>query len=142
MASITETITETASEFFDACDAGKGWQECMQYCHPEASFSAQSEALADVTTVEGYTEWLKTLYGFVTDTSYEVKAFATDTERNSVVAYAVFSGTHTGEGGPCPPTGKSVSTDYVYAMDFDGDKIAHMTKIWHSGLAMQQLGWV
>ncbi len=136
------TITETASKFFEACDEGKGWQECMQYCQPGASFSVQSEALADVTTVEGYTEWLKGLYGFVTDTSYEVKALATDTERNSVVVYAVFSGTHTGEGGPCPPTGKSVSTDYVYVVDFDGDKIAHMTKIWHSGMAMQQLGWV
>ena len=136
------SITETALKFFDACDAGQGWQECSQYCHPGASFSAQSEALADVTTLEGYTEWLKGLYGFVTDTSYEVKSFATDTERNSVVAYAVFSGTHTGEGGPCPPTGKSVSTDYVYAMDFDGDKISHMTKIWHSGMAMQELGWV
>jgi hypothetical protein len=27
-------------------------------------------------------------------------------------------------------------------MFFEGDKISHMTKIWHSGLALQQLGWV
>lgn len=135
------SITETAAEFFEACESGKGWEECSQYCHANATFSAQSEALGDVTTVEGYTDWLKALYGFVTDTSYEVKAFGTDAERNSVVVYSVFSGTHTGEGGPVPPTGKSTSTDYVYAMDFDGDKIAHMTKIWHSGLAMQELGW-
>ncbi|MDO8676946.1 MAG: nuclear transport factor 2 family protein, partial [Acidobacteriota bacterium] len=33
------------------------------------------------------------------------------------------------------------STDYVYVMQFDGDKIAHMTKIWHAGLAMKELGW-
>jgi len=26
-------------------------------------------------------------------------------------------------------------------MEFDGDKIRHMTKIWHSGLAMKELGW-
>jgi hypothetical protein len=26
-------------------------------------------------------------------------------------------------------------------MQFDGDKIAHMTKIWHAGLAMKELGW-
>lgn len=135
------SITDTAAAFFDACETGNGWEVCARYCHPEASFSAQSEALTDVTTLEGYTEWVKAMYGFVTDTSYEVKSFATDEERNSVIAYAVFSGTHTGEGGPCPPTGKSVSTDYVYAMDFEGDKIAHMTKIWHSGLAMQELGW-
>jgi predicted ester cyclase len=135
------SITETASAFFEACESGKGWEECSQYCHGNATFSAQSEALAEVTTVEGYTDWLKGLYGFVTDTSYDVKAFATDAERDTVVVFSVFSGTHTGEGGPVPPTGKSVSTDYVYAMQFDGDKIAHMTKIWHSGIALQQLGW-
>jgi hypothetical protein len=26
-------------------------------------------------------------------------------------------------------------------MDFDGDKITHMTKIWHAGWAMKELGW-
>jgi hypothetical protein len=40
-----------------------------------------------------------------------------------------------------PPTGKSAAADYVYVMDFDGDKIRHMTKIWNDGLTMRQLGW-
>jgi predicted ester cyclase len=71
-----------------------------------------------------------------------VKSFATDDERKNVSACVVFSGTHTGQGGPCPPTGKRVKTDYVYVMEFEGDKIRHMTKIWHSGLAMKELGWV
>jgi len=66
---------------------------------------------------------------------------ATDDDRNSVCAYGVFSATHTGQGGPCPPTGKSTTTDYVYVMDFDGDKIRHMTKIWNAGWAMKELGW-
>jgi hypothetical protein len=26
-------------------------------------------------------------------------------------------------------------------MQFTGDKISHMTKIWHSGLAVKELGW-
>jgi predicted ester cyclase len=134
-------ITETASKFFEACESGKGWEQCAQYCHSDATFSAQAEPLTEVSTVEGYTNWVNALYGFVENASYELKSFATDAERNSVVAFAVFSGTHTGEGGPVPPTGRSTSTDYVYVMDFDGDKIAHMTKIWHSGLAMQELGW-
>jgi hypothetical protein len=46
-----------------------------------------------------------------------------------------------GPGGP-PPTGKSVKSDYVYVMEFDGEKIRHMTKIWHAGWAMKELGWV
>ena len=75
------------------------------------------------------------------DARYEVRSFATDNERNNVAGYGVFYGTHTGDGGPVPPTGKSTSTDYVYVMQFDGDKIAHMTKIWNAGLAMKELGW-
>src|SRR6478609_6102594 len=61
-----------------------------------------------------------------------LKSSATDSKRNNVTAYAVFKATHTGEGGP-PPTGKSTSSDYVYNMRFDGEKISHMTKIWNSG---------
>ena len=32
----------------------------------------------------------------------------------SVCAYAVFAGMHSADGGPCPPTGRSTRTDYVY----------------------------
>ena len=112
------------------------------YCTSDASFSAQAEPLADVTTLEAYTEWMKALVGIMAGASYDLKSWAVDDERKNVTAYAVFSATHTGEGGPVPPTGKSVKTDYVYVMFFDGDKIRHITKIWHSGLAMKELGWV
>jgi len=44
-------------------------------------------------------------------------------------------------GGPCAPTGKSTATDYVYAMQFTGGKISHMTKIWNSNWAIRELGW-
>ena len=40
-----------------------------------------------------------------------------------------------------PPTGQSAAADYVYVMDFDGDKIRHMTKIWNDGITLRQLGW-
>ena len=75
------------------------------------------------------------------DAHYEVKSFATDTTRNSVAAYGVFHETHTGQGGPVPPTGRRTSTDYVYVMQFEGDRIVHMTKIWNAGLALKDLGW-
>jgi len=26
-------------------------------------------------------------------------------------------------------------------MQFDGDRIAHMTKVWNAGLALKDLGW-
>ena len=135
------SIDETAERFFQACETGQGWAECQQYCHPGATFSAQAAALEGVDSLEAYTEWMKGLLTFMPDGRYELKSFATDEERSNVAAYGVFYATHTGEGGPCPPTGKSTRTDYVYVMDFDGDKIRHMTKIWHSGLAMKELGW-
>jgi predicted ester cyclase len=138
----TATIAETAKAFFDACDTGKGWEACSAYCHPDATFEAQAEPLADVHTLKDYAEWMKALFGFVPDGRYEMKSFATDHERNNVCAYAVFSGTHTGPGGPMDPTGKSTSTDYVYVMQFEGGKISHMTKIWNAGHAMRELGWV
>jgi hypothetical protein len=42
----------------------------------------------------------KGLLAFIPDGRYVVKSFATDNERNNVCAYGVFSGTHTGQGGP------------------------------------------
>lgn len=84
---------------------------------------------------------MKGLLGFIPNGRYELKSFATDDKRRNVVAFAVFHGTHSGPGGPMPRTGKSVATDYVYVMQFDGDKISNMTKVWHSGLAVKALGW-
>jgi len=135
-------ITETAHKFFEACETGQGWAACAPYCAADATFAAQSEPLADVTTVEHYCNWMKGLFGPLPDARYELKSFATDTSRNNVAAFATFHGTHTGDGGPLPATGKATATDYVYVMQFDdAGKISHMTKIWHSGLALKELGW-
>jgi ketosteroid isomerase-like protein len=134
------SITETAQAFFEACEAGEGWGVCRAWCAPDATFAAQAEPLADIKTLEQYTEWMHGLMLVLTDATYEVKSFATDTVRNNVCAYGVFTGTHLA-GGPCPPTGKRVVTDYVYVMEFSDGRITHMTKIWHSGLALKQLGW-
>lgn len=135
------TISDTARDFFEACETGKGWDACKAFCHEDASFACQADALADVTTVAGYADWMKGLLGPIPNGAYELKAFATDADRGAVVAAAVFHGTHSGEGGPVPPTGNSVSADYVYVMDFDGTKIRHMTKIWNDVLTLRSLGW-
>jgi predicted ester cyclase len=134
------SINEVANQFFEACEAGKGWEVCRTFCKPNATFSAQAEPLANVRTLQEYADWMQGMMKMMPDGHYELKSFATDSERNNVTAYAVFKATHTGEGGP-PPTGKSTSSDYVYAMDFEGDKICHMTKIWNSGWALKELGW-
>jgi predicted ester cyclase len=134
-------ITRVAEAFFTACETGKGWEACRAYCTPDATFSAQAEPLLDVKTLDQYTEWMKGLMSVMPDGRYELKSFATDELRQNVAAYGVFRGTHTGAGGPVPPTGRSASSDYVYVMQFTGDRISHMTKIWNAGMAMQALGW-
>ncbi len=75
------------------------------------------------------------------DGHYELRFFAADEARNSVAAYAVFHGTQTGPGGPGAPTGKTIAADYVYVMQFEGNHIRHMTKIWNDTISLQQLGW-
>lgn len=135
------SMKETAERFFEACETGKGWETCNQFCHDGATFSAQADALAEISTLEGYTDWMKGLLTPVPDGSYEVKSFAVDEERQNVAAYSVFRGTHTGEGGPVAPTGKQIEADYVYVMQFEGDRIRHMTKIWNDVISLKQLGW-
>jgi len=135
-------MRETAEKFFDACETGKGWDVCRQFCEADATFSAQAPALAEVDTLEAYTEWVKGLFTPMPDAHIELRSFAVDEERGNVTAYAVFHGTHTGEGGPMPPTGKKAAGDYVYVMEFNGDRISHMTKIWNDAFSLQQLGWM
>ena len=137
----TASINAVAEAFFDACETGKGWEVCNAFCTPDATFSAQAEPLLEVKTLAQYTDWMKAMLPLLSDAGYEVKSFATDGARNNVAAYAVFYGTHTGQGGPVPPTGRRISTDYVYVMQFEGSKIAHMTKVWNAGLALKELGW-
>ncbi len=135
------SMSETAEKFFAACELGKGWEACKEYCAPDATFSAQADALADIKTLEQYSEWMKGMFVPLPDAAYEVRAFSTDEDRKVVTAFAVFMGTNTAAAGSISPTGKSVQTDYVYAMEFDGDKIRHLTKVWNDGYALRQLGW-
>ena len=121
------SITTVAEAFFAACETGRGWEACSAYCTPNATFSAQAEPLLEVKTLAQYTDWMKGIMTVLPDGHYEVKSFATDDIRNNVAAYGVFHATHTGPGGPVPPTGRRTNTDYVYVMQFEGDKIVHMT---------------
>ena len=141
MATMSTTMKETALQFFDACETGKGWDGCREYCHPDATFSAQTGALADIKTLQAYTDWMKGIFAPMPDASYEIRSFAADEDRGNVVGYGVFKATHTHDGGPVPPTGKRVEAEYVYVMEFDGDRIRHMTKVWNDGISLKQLGW-
>ena len=74
------------------------------------------------------------------DGQYELKTFATDETRSTVVAAAVFHSTHTAPG-PVPPTNNAVAFDYVYVIQMDDGKVRHMTKVGNDVLALRALGW-
>jgi len=135
-------VKEITACFFDACETGKGWEVCRQYCHDDAGFTAQADTLKDVTTLHAYTEWMKSRFTPLPDGHHGIRSFGIDPVRNSAIIYGIFSGTNTGVGGPVAPTGKSLEADYVYVMKFEGDRIRHMTKIWNDGHSLRQIGRV
>ena len=77
------SITAIANDFYAACETGKGWEACKTYCAPNATFAGQAEPLIGIKTLAEYTDWMKGLMTIMPDGSYEVKSFATDTERNN-----------------------------------------------------------
>lgn len=135
------TIATDALAFFDACETGQGWAACKQYCTADATFSAQADALDGVDTLEAYADWMTGIVALMPDANYDMQAFGIDEDRNAIAAAAVFHATHTGEGGPVPPTGKSVSSDYCYVIKLRDGKICHLTKIWNDGHALRAAGW-
>lgn len=134
-------LKETADAFFIACETGKGWNVCKDYCHAQASFTCQAGALADIKTAQAYCGWMAGLLGPLRDAHYELTSFSVDEASGVAIATAVFVGTHTGSGGPIAPTGKQTRSDYAYVMHFDGDKINHIAKIWNDTYALAELGW-
>tara|TARA_R110001606_G_scaffold78302_2_gene181172 strand:+ start:77 stop:496 length:420 start_codon:yes stop_codon:yes gene_type:complete len=135
---------ENATTFFHNCESAKGWDACKDYVTENAQFNAQSEPLTDVATVMDYVNWMASL-GTITmpDCSYNVHTSAYDETNNTAIFFATFTGTHSGDGGPIPPSNKTTNTDYVYAVKMnDEGKVESMTKIWNSSWALRELGWM
>ena len=95
------------------------------------TFSSQANPLLNITNLSAYCDWMRDVLTGLTDVSYEVKSFATDTTHHNVADFGVFYGTHLVDG-LVSHTGKKIATDYVYVMQFTNDKISHVTKIWHA----------
>ena len=135
---------EVAKKFFEACDAPLGWEGCKQFVQEGAQFSAQSEPLADIDSVQGYCDWMAA-FGTVTSPEgrYELHSASYDENSNTAMIFATYHGKHTGEGGPVPPTHKETATQYVYILKMGEDsKVAQMTKVWNAPWAMNELGWM
>ncbi len=134
---------ETATAFFHACEGLKGWDGCREFVASGASFTAQSEPVADLTTVEEYCDWMAGLgNGPLPGCSYDLHSAAWDEGSRTALFFATFNGVHTGDGGPVPATGKATQSHYVYAITVDeAGKVSAMTKIWNAPWAMREMGW-
>lgn len=135
---------DVAIKFFEACEAPLGWEGCKQYVQEGALFSAQSEPLVEISSVQAYCDWM---HGFGTvispEGSYELHSSSYDESSNTAIFFATYHGKHTGEGGPVPPTNKETHTDYVYIIKMgDDSKVSEMTKVWNAPWAMKELGWM
>lgn len=138
------TAFENATRFFHACESLQGWEGCRALVADGARFEAQCEPLVEVKTVEDYTHWMAGLgKGPLAGCTYRVHAAGWDEAARTAVFFATLDATHTGEGGPVPPTGKSVSADYMYALRMDADgRVEHMSKVWNAPWSLRALGWM
>jgi hypothetical protein len=135
---------ETATNFFHNCESAKGWEACKSYVEGNGKFTAQSEPLTEFKEIKDYVEWLAGLSNVtMPGCSYKVHASAFDDATNTAIFYATFTGAHSGDGGPLPPTNKTTNTDYVYSIKMnDHGLVESMTKIWNSSWALRELGWM
>jgi hypothetical protein len=89
---------ETAKDFFQACESGKGWTVCKDFCVADAPWDCQGmwEAFPEfkeVKTIEDYTDWMKGLADTMGDkATFEISAAAFDEERSTALIFAVFGG--------------------------------------------------
>ncbi|MBL4706262.1 MAG: hypothetical protein JKY54_17170 [Flavobacteriales bacterium] len=138
------SLFEKAKKFFTSCESLEGWDACKGLVAENAKFDCQSEALIEVKTVNGYVDWVTGL-GTVTapGSSYKLHAAGFDEAKKTAIFFATYTATHTGEGGPVSPTGKTTNTDYVYSIQMNDDgKVVSMTKIWNAPWAFRELGWM
>jgi hypothetical protein len=133
---------ENAKNFFHACEAPEGWAGCQQYVTKNAPFSAQSEPLVEINTVQAYCDWMAGMGTFAPGATYDLHSCSYDEENRVAVFFATIHAKHTGEGGPVPPTQKETHSQYVYALTMNADdKVASMVKIWNAPWALKELGW-
>lgn len=135
---------DVAAQFFHACEGLKGSAGCADLVADGATFRAQSEPIAEITSLLDYCDWMKDLgEGPLAGCQYKIINSAFDDSTSTGIFFAVLHATHSGDGGPVEPTGKSVDADYVYAITVNDDgKVSHMTKIWNAPWSLRELGWM
>ena len=113
-------IVAVARQFFEACEAGEGWDVCKAYCTSNATFAAQSRA-AHPGAIHRLDEGADRVHARWTLRAEGVRHRSRAQQRMRLCRFLRHPYR---PGGPCPPTGKSTKTDYVYVMDFEATSSA------------------
>ena len=128
-----------------ACiDDGKPFDEIADLVQEDAAFTCQCDALKDVTTVKGWSEWMVNFKGQICpDCKPTVHSTAWDAENKTLLYFATYTAKHSADGGPVsPPTNQETKTEYCYSIVMnDEGKCVQMTKVWNDGYALKELGW-
>lgn len=138
------TMQQAAERFMLGVKPGQGWEAWQPFCHPDATFrklGTSSVGMEVHDSLREFAESTKALVALFPDLREELRSLAIDEARQIAIAYLVIKGTHTGEGGPVPPTGKAFEVDAVYVMSFDGDRLRHLTMVMNDLVVDKQLGW-
>ena len=89
---------DVATKFFHACEGLEGRSGCQQYVADGASFEAQSEPIADVTTALDYCDWMRDLgQGPLNGCSYAIVTSSFDEKNSTGLFFGVFTGKHVGD---------------------------------------------
>ncbi len=125
--------------FIEALEAGEGWETCQDFCHMDATFSYQAEPAVKTMSLASYAEWMRVLLTSLPDARFILKSFKMQNIQGPVFATAEFYGAKFGRGGPIPPFGISVVSEYAYVIEFYDGKICHLTKAWSDVHALRDL---
>jgi hypothetical protein len=110
---------------FRPLEHGKGSKAIEGFLKPNSSqrFESQTAALADIHDIRSYADWMAVLCSGITpDAHYDLHNVAVDEKKRTVIFFATFHGTHTGDKGPVKATKKSCESHYVYVVRFDAEK--------------------
>lgn len=138
------TLSQSAERFVVSVAPGQRWEAWRPYCHPDATFrkvGTSSVGMEVHDSLREFAESTKAMVAVFPDLRVELRSLAVDEEHGIAMVYLVIEGTHTGEGGPVPPTGRSFEVDAAYVMEFDGDRLRHLTMVMNELVVDKRLGW-
>ena len=140
MVSQETDMISIATQFFHDLEKGKGSDEIKKYLADGATF--QCDCLPQKTMIE-YAEFMKAIIsGPLPDFEYQIVSITSN--HREVVFFANMSATHTGQGGPIPPSSPPLKTSssYVYRVMFDDQlKITGIHKCFDIYTAFRKLNW-